>query len=232
MLKPFINYYGGKFRCAPMYPDPSFNVIIEPFAGAAGYSLRHYKKKVILYEKYDDLVEMWRFLISSSESDIMSLPVYFEDLQKVNIPQGAKVLIGFLLNTGTTRPCKTKSKWAKEYSTSSQFWGEKRRERIAKQVIQIKHWEIYKIEDYSMIPQETATWFIDPPYQKQGIHYVHGSSEINFNALGSWCKQRKGEVIVCEQEGADWLPWNNTKEIKGNNKTKTSKEVWFYAKQG
>lgn len=231
MLKPFINYFGGKYRCALMYPEPSFDVVIEPFAGAAGYSLRHYKKKIKLYEKYDDLVEMWKFLIESNEQDVMSLPLFFDDLQKENIPRGAKVLIGFLLNTGTTRPCKSKSKWAIKYSDSSQFWGEKRRERIAKQVAFIKHWEIHKIEDYSLIPQEKATWFIDPPYQKQGIHYVHGSQEIDFYSLGSWCKQRKGEIIVCEQEGSDWLSWNNSKEIKGNNKTKTSKEVWYYGKQ-
>lgn len=214
-----------------MYPSPSFDVIVEPFAGAAGYSLRNHTKKIKLYEKYDDLVCMWKYLIESSSDDIMSLPIEFEDITKENVPRGAKVLIGFLLNTGTTRPSLTKSKWAKEYSQTCQFWGEKRRKRIADQVCLIKHWEIYKINDYTEIPNEEATWFIDPPYQKQGIHYVHGSQEISFASLGDWCLSRKGEVIVCEQEGADWLPWNSAKEIKGNNKTKTSKEVWYYARQ-
>lgn len=214
-----------------MYPNPSFDVIIEPFAGAAGYSLRHYTKKVKLYEKYTDLILMWEFLIQASYDDIMYLPLEFEDITKEDIPKGAQVLIGFLLNTGTTRPCLSKSKWAKEYSQTSQFWGEKRRSRIAEQVSKIKHWEIHKISDFSEIPNEKATWFIDPPYQKQGIHYVHGSQDISFDSLGQWCLERKGEVIVCEQEGADWLPWNSAKEIKGNNKTKTSKEVWYYAQQ-
>lgn len=230
-LKPFINYYGGKYRCALMYPNPQFDVIIEPFAGAAGYALRHHTKKVKLYEKYDVLVEMWRFLIEASEDDIMSLPLVFEDLDNENIPIGAKTLIGFLLNTGSARPCKTKSKWAKQNLKSSQFWGEKRRERIASQVSKIKHWEIHKIASFEEIPNEQATWFIDPPYQKQGIHYVHNSNDISFEILSQWCLSRKGEIIVCEQEQADWLPWNNRKTIKGNNYTKKSNEVWYHAEQ-
>lgn len=231
ILKPFINYYGGKYKTSLIYPEPKHNLIIEPFAGAAGYSLRHYKHKVKLYEKYDDLVKMWQFLIDSSEDDILSLPIIFESLEKTNIPEGAKILIGFLLNTGTTRPCKTRSKWAKEYEHSGQFWSEKRRKRIAEQVEKIKHWEIHKIENYSEISNEKATWFIDPPYQKQGIHYVHSSSSICFNSLGEWCKNLSGQVIICEQEGANWMPWNNYKEVKSNNKTKTSKEVWYHAEQ-
>ena len=230
-MKPFINYFGGKYRCSLMYPYPEQNLIIEPFAGAAGYAIRHHEKKVKLFEVYDELYLMWKFLIDSNHDDIMDLPIIFNDIKHLDIPKGAKVLIGFLLNTGTTRPCKTKSKWANQYTNTSQFWGEKRRERIANQVEKIKHWEITKISDYSEIPNENATWFIDPPYQKQGIHYVHNSEQINFTNLSDWCLKRKGQIIVCEQEGADWLPWTNKKEIKGNNKTKTSSEVWYYGKQ-
>jgi len=39
-LRPFWRYYGGKFRAAPRYPTPTHKTIVEPFAGAAGYSLR------------------------------------------------------------------------------------------------------------------------------------------------------------------------------------------------
>lgn len=39
-LKPFWRYYGGKYRAAPRYPVPLHRTIVEPFAGAAGYSLR------------------------------------------------------------------------------------------------------------------------------------------------------------------------------------------------
>ncbi len=30
---------------------------------------------------------------------------------------------------------------------------------------------------------------------------------MDFVALGSWCQQRLGQTIVCEYEGADWLPF-------------------------
>jgi site-specific DNA-adenine methylase len=50
-LKPFFCYYGGKWRAAPHYPAPEHDRIIEPFAGAAGYSMRYPQKRVALYEK-------------------------------------------------------------------------------------------------------------------------------------------------------------------------------------
>jgi hypothetical protein len=37
-LKPFFNYYGGKWRVARRYAPPEHDLIIEPFAGAAGYA--------------------------------------------------------------------------------------------------------------------------------------------------------------------------------------------------
>ena len=77
-MKTFINYFGSKYRSAKMYPDPSCNVIVEPFAGAAGYSLMHHKKKVMLFEKNDILCQMWNWLINASPSDVYDLPVDFE----------------------------------------------------------------------------------------------------------------------------------------------------------
>ena len=52
MLRPFIRYYGGKWRAAPLYPAPMHSTIIEPFAGAAGYSMRYPDRDVILVERY------------------------------------------------------------------------------------------------------------------------------------------------------------------------------------
>lgn len=53
-----------------------------------------------------------------------------------------------------------------------------------------------------------ATWFIDPPYCKTaGDRYRWGASALDFDALGRWCRDRDGQTIVCEAEGADWLPF-------------------------
>ena len=49
-LRPFWAYYGGKWRAAPRYPRPMHDTIIEPFAGAAGYSLRYPDRNVVLVE--------------------------------------------------------------------------------------------------------------------------------------------------------------------------------------
>jgi len=45
MLRPFWRYYGGKWRAAPRYPAPRHDLIIEPFAGAAGYAMRYPDQK-------------------------------------------------------------------------------------------------------------------------------------------------------------------------------------------
>ena len=52
-----------------------------------------------------------------------------------------------------------------------------------------------------------ASWFVDPPYQNQGKHYHYGPENVDFAMLGNWCRTRLGQVIVCENEGADWLPF-------------------------
>ena len=48
MLRPFFNFYGGKWRAAPHYPAPRYARVVEPFAGAAGYSTRHHDRDIVL----------------------------------------------------------------------------------------------------------------------------------------------------------------------------------------
>jgi hypothetical protein len=81
----------------------------------------------------------------------------------------------------------------------------------------IRPWTVLNI-GYEDIDDELgnlrATWFVDPPYwvppDEQGTRgdgYRHGASGIDFDHLGAWCRARRGQVIVCEQEGAAWLPF-------------------------
>jgi len=46
-----FSYYGSKSKLAQHYPTPKYDTIVEPFAGAAGYSLYgdNWKKNVLLY---------------------------------------------------------------------------------------------------------------------------------------------------------------------------------------
>jgi site-specific DNA-adenine methylase len=77
-----------------------------------------------------------------------------------------------------------------------------------------------------------ATWFVDPPYNnKAGSHYKCGSKDIDYNNLAEWCRSRRGQVMVCENAGATWLPFEDLYEHVGasrvGNKPKRSVEaIW------
>lgn len=46
------------------------------------------------------------------------------------------------------------------------------------------------------------------PKSNKGIDYFH---------LAKYCLNREGQVIVCENDKADWLPFQVLKENKGAN---------------
>lgn len=231
MLRPFFTFYGGKWRAAKLYPPPAQQIVVEPFAGSAGYSLRYPHKDVVLVEKDPVIAATWRYLIAATPKEIRSIPDIQpgQTVDDLPISDGAKLLVGWWCNKGSNGPRKSLSMWSK--GKPSQFWGSAMRERVASQVSHIKHWHIIE-GGYDSAPDIKATWFVDPPYQNAGKCYRFGSSAIDFNALGVWCKSRQGRVVVCENEGADWLPFKTLAAIKSNqanNKQKrtTSAEVIY-----
>ena len=115
VLRPFWQYYGGKWRAAPKYPAPTHGTIVEPFAGAAGYSLRHYERNVILVEKDPTIAGIWDFLIRSGPAEILAIPLVeaVADLPDT-VPQEARDLVGFWLNAAVTSPwARTTTRWAR-----------------------------------------------------------------------------------------------------------------------
>tara|TARA_Y100001937_G_scaffold31132_1_gene44662 strand:+ start:842 stop:1543 length:702 start_codon:yes stop_codon:yes gene_type:complete len=215
MLKPFFSYYGAKYRASAKYPEPTHQIIIEPFAGSAGYAARYYERDVLLIDSDPVVASVWGYLIQASPDDIMSLPLLEpgQSTHTLDVCEGARNLIGFWLNKGNARPASTMSAWGRDARYARQFWGKHIRERIAAQVDCIKHWKVI-CADYSAAPDVRATWFVDSPYQVMGRHYRHKFSD--FDALGTWCKQRDGQLIVCENVGADWLPFKDFARIKAN----------------
>ncbi len=233
-LKPFFTYYGGKYRISPYYPKPIFNRIIEPFAGSAGYSLRHYQKEVCLYDINERVVGVWNYLIRATPNEILILPEIIEDVRLLDIPQEAKWLIGFWCNKGSCEPRNKPSTWMKSGIRPNSQWGEAIKHRIASQLQFIRHWKC-ELKSYLDVNQSEATWFIDPPYSSSaGRLYTYDS--IDYNVLGDWCKNRQGQKIVCEMEGANWLdfsPFIRAKGLEGPKGKKTIYEsMWHEINEG
>ncbi len=218
-LRPFWNYYGGKFRIAPRYPAPLHDTIVEPFAGAAGYSLRHHTRNVVLVDTYDAITELWRYLIGASSSDILGIPIVgaVADLP-TSTCEGARLLVAWNMNSASAAPCTRESAGVKRQRATGRTmagWSEARRARCAEQVSHIKHWRVVK-GHYADIPPIQATWFVDPPYNNSaGGYYKHSAKAIDFGALGAWCQRLPGQVIVCENEGATWLPFRPFLDANG-----------------
>jgi hypothetical protein len=88
---------------------------------------------------------------------------------------------------------------------------------VAEQAPLVRHWTIIE-GDYTLAPNDKATWFIDAPYQRAGaratapkdkgrVRYPNGADDIDFKALAEWSLSRRGQVIACENVGANWLPF-------------------------
>lgn len=214
-LKPFFCYFGGKWRAAPRYPAPVYDTIIEPFAGAAGYATRYYDRNVRLIDANEKICAVWDYLIRVSQCEVLLLPIDVNDgVDSLSVSQEAKWLIGFWLNGGCASPRKSPSAWMRSGVSPTSYWGETIRYRIATQVDKIRHWTI-TLGSYDVAQDNVATWFVDPPYQFAGKAYPTKFND--FQSLAQFCKTRRGQVIVCEAFGANWLPFESIGHVKSAN---------------
>jgi site-specific DNA-adenine methylase len=215
-------YYGRKKQIARHYPEPSCATIIEPFAGAAAYSLygNNWQKRVILVEKDPRVAELWRWFIEEAT---------VSDIKKMPILKTGDYSTEFLHIIHAATKMAFKFKRIKVTPVLERNW------EISKRVFEtnlykIKHWKII-CGDYSESPDIEATWFIDPPYKGDpGMGYGYSSNLIDYNKLAIWAKERKGEVIFCEGENGDYLPFKPLLTLKGVA-GKTSMEKIFYMSQ-
>ena len=103
------SYYGSKFKVAKFYPLPKYDLIIEPFAGSAWYSVLHRSKDVLLNEKYDVVFGIWNWLIKNATSEEISSNNEFyagQDIRLIvpDLPKPHRDLIGFCINQGCGNP--------------------------------------------------------------------------------------------------------------------------------
>ena len=223
-MQPFFSYYGSKWNSWRKYPPPQHDLIVEPFAGAAGYATHYGERDVLLIEKDPRVAAVWKYLIGATPGDILGLPILYEgdSVKDFDLSEVERLFLGFWLNLASATTALSPTGWALGENTG---WCVKTRSRVARQVMRIKHWKIREASYESACGVE-ATWFIDPPYQQQGKYYMQGSDTIDYQHLAAWCKARRGQVIVCENDGADWLPFQPLFKLKGQ-KYRTIESVWM-----
>ena len=187
MIPPFWRYYGGKHMHAGAYPRPLYNgLIVEPFAGSAGYACRHGAGRDVLLIDADPIIAgLWAWLIGASADDVKGIGDIPDGgtVDDLDAPQPARWLAGFWCNNGVAQPCKSPSQWARHPPKGSWGgWGPRVRERVSSALPLIRGWRVLH-GTYSAAPDVMATWFVDPPYQgKAGSHYKHGSGARNSSA--------------------------------------------------
>jgi hypothetical protein len=198
-----FNYFGSKARLAPTYQAPAHDLIIEPFAGAAGYSMYWLQQRsdlrAVLFDSDELVVELWRHLLALEPTDLWSYPL---------LPAGAWT------SDPTYRAAHVSvGSWNKplgaEYKVTEWMARDfpEVRERMASRLAIVRGRVEIHHGDYTTAPDIEATWFIDPPYQREG-HWYGSGNQLDFEALGAWSQARRGQVIICETYGADWMDFS------------------------
>lgn len=210
-----FSYYGSKSKIIDLYPAPKYGRIIEPFAGSARYALKYWDRDVLLVDKYEVIVRIWKWLQQCSPQDILKLPRLKEGerIRDFNFDcDEQKWLLGFLIAKGVESP---RDKATARATTIRPNNINFQLRRIAVDIAKIKHWEIIQ-GDYSIISNQKATWFIDPPYQFGGQAYAESGKNIDYVHLASWCQSRQGQVVVCENTKSNWLTFSALYTQKGS----------------
>lgn len=210
---PLFKWFGSKWLSSKTLPQPRHALIVEPFAGGAGYSLRHSEHDVVLCEKDPNIAALWTWLIDeATEQAVRDIPLDVTvgtDIRTLGLSHGQALLMKTWQRTNNVGNCWTVSPWGNKPGQ----WTANTRARVAEQVGAIKHWRFcIDVDGLDMIEHFDcdATWFIDPPYQ---FNYRYGQPELDHERLGGLARARKDHVIVCEavcsKTGREpaWLPF-------------------------
>lgn len=217
------SYYGSKSRIVNLYPRPIHDKLIEPFAGSARYALKYFHKDVTLVDKYKVVTDIWQWLQQCSEKDILSLPLLGkgEDLRTTTtITDTERSFLGMMAGIASVSPRHKISAFSAEQNGRKNYL-----QRVAYQLYKIKHWKIIN-GSYCELTNQTATWFIDPPYEFGGHAYIHSSKEIDFTELKKWILSRNGQVIACENMSATWMNFQPLAYMRGANLKHTIEGMW------
>lgn len=216
--------YGAKTSIVHLYPPPKNEKIIEPFAGTARYALEYWEKEVTLVDKYEVIIKIWKWLQQCSPKDILSLPKFNagDNINDFNYDcDEQRLLIGFTVGFGFYEPRHIATVRLRDRPNHQPS----RLKFIAENLHKIRHWKIIH-DSYESLPDQTATWFIDPPYQHGGHCYKWPNKKIDYQHLAEWCRTRQGQVIVCENMKATWMDFKPM-VINNVRSGRTSEAIWL-----
>jgi site-specific DNA-adenine methylase len=220
-------YYGGKRRLARFYPPPKHDVVVEPFAGSAAYSVHHLREglveRAILVEKDPRVCEIWNQLLAMEPDEVLAYA----------IPKDGDRTSDFLVMTSA---CSNRIARTAEMTVTKRMPVvlERMFKQIAAVLPHVKG-RVQVIEgDYTKAPDVEATWFVDPPYhvngrpQQRGMGYAEGcnSDSLDYEVLAGWCRRRPGQKIVCEQAGAKWLPFEHLRWARDSLGNHAAEVAW------
>lgn len=239
IIRAPYSYYGSKSKLAKYYPTPVGDLIVEPFAGAGCYSWLHRRRldgsqrEVWLNDLDPKTFSMWKFLTSPDAYAIVEelVPSIVEPGMKVSefIPAefpGLVELCRAEANQGTQG---ARGVHDQITSMGAKCWKVKR--KLLEVIPEVSDWKITNV-DYAELMNVDATWFVDPPYNSPaGKRYR--TTGIDYDHLGWWCLNRRGQTIVCEGAGATWLnfqPFDHPRvQIRSRYQKSSAKEVvWIH----
>jgi len=129
-------------------------------------------------------------------------------------------LIGFWTAKARPRPSKILGPWFFKYNqqSSCRTWNQNVKNRIAKQLIKIRKWEVilgdYDIAYDQSVDFKNQTYFIDPPYSG-GCGKKYKYNKINYQRLKWWIEQNQiSQIIACENQNLTfrWADFNKVQK--------------------
>jgi hypothetical protein len=205
-----FSYYGAKTKIVDIYPAPTYDHIVEPFAGSARYALKYWEHEVTLYETYPKVLAIWRYLKEATEQDILGLPdvKIGDDIRTFeSLSPAERWLMGYQLQRGNARPgclVNARCRWNVD------------KIRIASEVHKVKHWTIQGrsgMDDH----WGGATYFVDPPYEVQKHGYTNRS--VSYGDIRTKVETGEGQFIVCGNADDHWAPFEPLATMRGISKS-------------
>jgi len=181
---------------------------MEPFAGSARYSLLHSDHQVWINELNPRICRIWRWIQQTTRQDIERLPELKpgEDIRAIRwLSEVERDLMGLSITFAQAVPANIFTGWAVRKDGCKLL-----KRRLLEHVEDVRDWRITNF-DYFHLPDIEATWFVDPPYQFARSRYPE--DDIDYKELAAWCQSRRGQVIVCEEFGATWLPFQPLRTV-------------------